>query len=397
MGTDATFHNSIRRHELGRPVSPRSAGHLSCWFFVLMVVLFSALLKLSLSTLNPDWFAYQRIYESQGAWLSEQGRDPAFLMLTAYLADLFGSQGYKAYRISLALYFLLFVALLSSGRIFKLNRARSGYMFLMIALVYVGFTRFTIQIREGLAMTLVIFSLALVLKRSYGQGQAFLRIGNSHILGLLRMGAAWSFLIVAGLIHAATLSVLLILTAAVWVTRKGKTGDGRPSPPHVRPWRLRLAWVGAFCLAGLGVAQLYLGASLERVAAETAGDRLVEVKALSMLQLGLWGLYGGACWLVFREVRASVRQLQIVGTFSSFLQILTGPAITATYVSILIALILGVTPLYITSYVRWLHMFLALALLCLAVTGRRKASMLAVGVFLIADQVRSIAASIYGN
>lgn len=362
------------------------------------MVLFGALLQLSLSKLNPDWFSYQLIYESHGAWLIEQGRDPAFLMLTSYLANLFGPQGYEAYRILLALYFLLFVALLSSGCIFKLNRTKSGYVFLMIALVYLGFTRFTIQIREGLAMTLVILSLALVLKRSYGQEQPFSRrSGNSRTLGLLRMGGAWSFLIVAGLIHAATLSVLLILLAAVWVTRKGKTSNRDLLPPRAQPWRMRLMWVVAFSLAGLGIAQLYLGGSLERIAAETAGDRLAEVKALSVLQLGLWGLYGGACWLVFREVRASVKQRQIIGTFSSFLQILTGPAITATYVSILIALILGVTPLYITSYVRWLHMFLALALLCLAVTGRRKASMLAVGVFLIADQVRSIAASIYGN
>lgn len=392
---DSIAHNSIRRRELGRLIPSKSVGHLSWLFFALIMVLFGTLLQLSFTMLNPDWLSYQYIYDSQGGWLNEQGRDPAFLLLTSHLSNLFGPQGYEAYRILLALYFLLFVALLSSGCIFKLNLSKSGYIFLMIALVYLGFTRFTIQIREGLAITLVILSLAHVLKRSYGQEQAFLRSsGNSRSMGLLHMGGAWSFLIVAGLTHAATLSVLPILLAAVWITRQGRTGNHKPLRPVVQTWRLRLLWVAAFFLAGLAVAQLYLGGPLERAAAEIAGDRLVEVKVLSMAQLGLWGLYGGACWLVFREVRASVKQRQIIGTFASFLQILSGPVIAATYVSIVLALTLAVAPLLVTGYVRLLHMFLALALLCLAVTGRRRWPMLIVGIFLIADQVRSIIDSI---
>ena len=359
------------------------------------MVLFGALLQLSMSKLNPDWFSYQLIYESKGAWLSDQGRDPVFLILTAYLAKLFGPQGYEASRIFLAFYFLLFVALLSSGCIFKLNRTKGAYVFLMVALVYLGFTRFTIQIREGLAMTPVVLSLALVLKQSYSQEQSFSeKSGDTHTLGLLRMGGAWFLLIVAGLIHDGTLPMLFILLAAVWVTRKKKMGNCKPLPPCAQPWRLGLIWVVSFFLAGLGIAQLHFGGSLEKIGTEIAGDRLVEVKALSVLQLGLWGLYGGACWLVFREVRASVKQRQIVGIFASFLQILSGPAIAATYVSIVLALILAITPLIVTGYVRLLDMFLALALLCLAVTGRRRWPMLLVGIFLIADQVRSIADSI---
>ena len=138
---------------------------------------------------------------------------------------------------------------------------------------------------------------------------------------------------------------------------------------------------------------------MERIATETAGDRLMEAKALSVQQLGLWVLYGAACWLVFRAIRSSVKQQQIIGTFASFMQILAGPVITAAYVSILLALMLGISPLFVATYVRWLHLFLALALLGLAVTDRCTWLMKLVGVFLIVDQLRSIldAISIYSG
>src|SRR6185312_10951116 len=165
VGTDSGFHRPIRGrgHRRFMPLKSTRTRYSPWWFFALIMVLFGALLQLSMSKLNPDWFSYQLIYESKGAWLSDQGRDPVFLILTAYLAKLFGPQGYEASRIFLAFYFLLFVALLSSGCIFKLNRTKGAYVFLMVALVYLGFTRFTIQIREGLAMTPVVLSLALVL------------------------------------------------------------------------------------------------------------------------------------------------------------------------------------------------------------------------------------------
>ncbi|WP_139285313.1 EpsG family protein [Acidovorax soli] len=348
-----------------------------------------------MSKLNPDWLSYQRIYESGGAWLSEQGRDPAFLTLNAFLASVLGANSYETYRVLLALYFMVFMALLSAGRIFKINPAGGGYVSLLLSLVYLGFTRFTIQIREGIAISIVIFVLALFAKHSCSQKLGMpwaVRKGN--VRRALQTSWAWILLILAGMTHASMLFVLLIALAACWATARGKVRSRRLGPIHVRPWRMRLLWVLAFFLAGAAVMQLYLGASLMSVAAESVGDRFVNVKALTAVQLGFWCLYGGACWLVYREVRVGVAQRQVTGMFATFLRVLSGPAVMATYASIVLALLLAVTPLFIVSYVRLLHMFLALALLCLAVIGRRGLSMQVIGVFLIADQVRSIVDSI---
>lgn len=385
----------LNRRFPGSFTPPKSIEYISWGLGVLSIILFGTLLHFSLTILNPDWLSYRLIYEAEGAWLSEQGRDPAFLMLTAFLENLFGPQGYEAYRIFFALYFLVFIGFLSSGYIFKFKRKNYGHLFLMIAIVYFGFTRFTIQIREGIALTLVVLSLALVAKRSHDQARSFLRRnGKPSSQGLLLMGVTLPLFVVAALVHLATLSVLLIYLAGLWVTRREIVVNGRPLPSSAESWRLSLVWILAFLFAGMSVMQLYLGGSLGRIVAETVGDRLADAKGLSAPQLVFWGLYGGACWLINRETRAILKQKQVVGTFASFLQILSGPAITATYMSILLALILAVTPLFIVSYVRLLHMLMAIALLCLAVTGQRRWQMSAVGIFLIADQMRSILESI---
>ena len=392
IGTDSIIHNPIHRSGPGRFIPMKSAERFSWWFFVLIMLLFGALLHFSLSELNPDWFSYQVIYESDGAWLSERGRDPAFLVLIAMFANFFGSDGYEAFRIFFAFYFLLFLALLSSGCIFKLNLTKNGCVFLMIALVFLGCTRFTIQIREGLAITLIVFSMALIHKRSCVPEQFHLRKSKRRLGEWLCIAGEFSLLILAALIHAGTLPVLPIYLGALWAAGQGET-------ERAQAWRLRLLWVFTFSIAGLSIGQLHLGGAMERIATETAGNRLMEAKALSVQQLGLWVLYGAACWLVFRAIRSSVKQQQIIGTFASFMQILAGPVITAAYVSILLALMLGISPLFVATYVRWLHLFLALALLGLAVTDRCTWLMKLVGVFLIVDQLRSIldAISIYSG
>lgn len=371
------------------------AGRPPWWVPTLIIACFAGLLQLSLSKLNPDWLSYQLIYESGGAWLSEQSRDPAFLTLTSLMASILGANGYETYRILLAFYFMVFVALLSAGRILKINPSGGGYVSLLLALVYLGFTRFTIQIREGVAVSIVIFAIALFAKYSLIQKPDLHRsVYNSKMLRTLQISGAWTFMFLASTLHMSMLFVLFIALGAWWATER-KTLHGTSSRPiQVRRWRMNLLWVLAFVVAGAAVAQLYLGGALNSLATETVGDRLVEIKDLNAMQLVLWFLYGGVCWLLYWEVRVGVTQRQVNGMFATFLRVLSGPALMATYTSIILALLLAVTPLVISSYVRLLHMLLALVLLCLAVIGRRGWSMVAVGGFLIADQLRSIADSI---
>lgn len=380
----------------GRSRAPSGAsGRPPWWVPTLIIACFGGLLNFSFSNLNPDWLSYQLIYESGGAWLSEQSRDPAFLTLTSLMASFLGANGYETYRVLLAVYFMVFIALLSAGRIFKINLAGGGYLTLMLALMYLGFTRFTIQIREGVAFSIVIFAIALFAKDSCIQKRNMHRaVRKGNVLPRLQVSGAWILLFLASLFHASMLFVLLIALAAWWATKRRKARNSMSWPSHVRPWRMRFLWVLAFLLAGAAVAQLYFGGTLKIFAAETAGDRLVDVKALSAMQLGLWCLYGWVCWLVNREVRVGVEQGQLSNMFATFLRVLSGPAVMTTYLSVMLALLLAVTPLVITGYVRLLHMLLALVLLCLAVIGRRGWSMVAVGGFLIADQVRAIVDSI---
>ncbi|HEY5994801.1 MAG TPA: hypothetical protein VIU46_09425, partial [Gallionellaceae bacterium] len=294
----------------------------------------------------------------------------------------------------LALYFMVFVVLLSAGRILRINPAGGGYLSLFLALIYLGLARFTVQIREGLAISLVIIAFALFVKHSSKQKTDLPgAVRKINIGRVLKTGVAWFLLLLAGMTHAGTLLVLLIALASWWATERSVRGHGT-ALGRARSWRMRLLWMSAFVLAGTIVIQLYLGGAIQSFAADTVGDRLVDVKPLSLDQLGLWILYGVVCWLVFREARAGVVEGRISGIPATFLRVLSGPALMAIYASIVFALLLAITPLVISGYVRLLNMLLALVLVCLAVIGRRGWLMVMVSMFLIMDQIRSIADSI---
>jgi len=349
------------------------------WSLALVVLIaYGSLLLVSLSELNPDWLAYRLFYEDGGAWLSEQGRDPAFLALNALLGSLFGPGGYDAYRSFLACYFLAFTIALARGRVLRLQLRGSGHVVAALAMIYVGFARFTIQIREGVAITLLLLALGLF-ERAEGQPTPASR--KFQALG-------WVVIVLAALTHAAAIFVVVVLVVARMATPQS-------AEPTLLAGRYRaICWASALVTL-VGLAQLNFGGALESLAADTVGDRLFfESTELNPAQLAFWAIYGVVCLVLLREVKAITTTEGRHGLYSSFLRVLAGPAVISTYATIVGALLLSVSPLLVANYTRLLHLFLALVLLMVAASGHRRWPLFAIGLFLIADQLRIIAAAI---
>lgn len=107
-----------------------------------------------------DWMGYQQLFDRQGGYLAEAGRDPLFVALLKAAKVVFGGNGYEGFRL------LLFVAMASFA-------ARLTYLCPTIrvspittALVGVAIwgIKSAVQIREGVALVFVAWGVAHALR-----------------------------------------------------------------------------------------------------------------------------------------------------------------------------------------------------------------------------------------
>ena len=112
-------------------------------------------IAISNNQLNPDWLAYKIIYEEGGAWLAETGRDPLYMIINnahKYILNI----SYEEYRKLLSAYFIFFTYLLVNARLFKSNEKNLDVILLILAVTSLVIIRFTVQIREGIGLTLAL-------------------------------------------------------------------------------------------------------------------------------------------------------------------------------------------------------------------------------------------------
>lgn len=111
---------------------------------------------------NPDWDGYMRIYDNGGAWLSASSRDSVFL----FFISIFQTQpifpaNYEAFRIALAAVFVYFTFRFMSGKVHYFQQSHS--VFVLLPFLSLILLRGTIQVREGLAVVLLILALKMLL------------------------------------------------------------------------------------------------------------------------------------------------------------------------------------------------------------------------------------------
>jgi hypothetical protein len=141
---------------------------------------------------NADWSAYETLYLGEGSWLADQGRDFGFLTLTQSLRSVID---YEAFRLLLAFYFAAFTFWIVGA---WGSQAVFGRCFLYgFALLPLLYPRVTVQVREGLAVTLVLAALAISSRRVIAQRP-------SGVFPLILM-------LLAGTIHAAASIWLVIM------------------------------------------------------------------------------------------------------------------------------------------------------------------------------------------
>lgn len=128
-------------------------------FSVIFVVVLTTFVK---EEFNPDWIGYMKLYED-GAWLADSGRDLGFIALLSFL-KLLTRADYNTIRLIISVYFSVFIFFLANGNLLRYGKKHVTFISIFIAIISFSCIRFSIQIREGIAVTFIIYGITILIK-----------------------------------------------------------------------------------------------------------------------------------------------------------------------------------------------------------------------------------------
>jgi hypothetical protein len=364
-------HNAIAGGWQAAPADRRGGtGRGPLWAAATTVILVGLLITLSLTPLNPDWLAYFLIYDDEGAWLSEQGRDPLFLLYVKAAQRLLGPDSYEDFRTLSGALLLGFTVLLATGRVLRPRAGLVPSLALVIVVLAFASARFTIQIREGLAAALLVWAIAAMIGVS-----ARAKVGP----------AAWMLLLAAALVHGGTAIYLVVaLVAVLWPGLRGPQGTAQGAWASL--WLLALAFA---VVVPLSLSSPDDAAFLAR----SFGDRVDEFTELNAERVLLQVAYLVAAGFVCRETMRATASLPLASPARAFLRVLGGPLLFCLIGLTLGAVLVSAPNALIASFSRFVYLCMGLCLLVATFGGGRRAPLIGVCLFMVADQIRVIVVS----
>lgn len=321
---------------------------------------------------NPDWLGYAAIYEGAGAWLADQGRDPLFVLLVSSLSGLLGPDGYDGFRVLIGLYFATFTYLLLRGRVLPFGRLAQRWPLLLLGLLPFVALRFTVQIREGLALTLVFFGMAALARRA-GRTPA-----ASPVLAALLLFAAGAAL------HSGVAILLLALLLGLLLNSVCAYSS------RIELWLLLTLGLAAVTLSA-GVAAFGFATQTGSDLVNTVyGSMAAEDAAMSMLKLLYWAAYGAGVAAVAGRVHVLYDSDALPPRLRTVLGVIALVLLPAIYVAALLLLSGDLPAIVVAGAARIMNMLLSVTLLVLALRGALSWRLGLFALLVVVDQARIV-------
>lgn len=318
--------------------------------------------------LNPDWLSYKKIFSEDGSWLLDQGRDPLFLLLLSTFQKLMGEDSYDEFRTGMAIVFIVFLALLCSGRILPYGPSAPQLLPMLLAVLLFTVTRFTITIREGLALVILLIGLRKMYQWHYGT--AFTVV----------------FAILSALVHGGTLmllSALIISTAAVWAG--SNTGFSRRI--HLHQWIPLAVVIGILAGLALSTSSVVLSASSRDFSTDP-------VLGGGLGKFLFWAATGLAVALTASESYITFGNSTAPPKLKTFVGVLCILFLPTIYAAIITQIMSNGSPELITATIRALQMIVSLLVLMTTFIAPIRVRLMLAIVFLLIDQVRTVYTSL---
>jgi hypothetical protein len=326
---------------------------------------------------NADWNAYRLIFES-GAWLFNQGRDTGFLDLIK-LFKIFLPENYDLFRGLVGAYFIGWSAWL----IWFFER-RSQTQANLYALSYVGLLplavpRFTTQIREGVAVTLVLCALGF-LQRPDGDRLAMWIVVaiTVVILGL------------ASAVHSG-----MAIFAAILLVSVGLCGAA-----HILPSRPRVVLASGIGITLLAFAALYISGVFDvmvfQLGEELNGGPLGPAVQGSTEKYFFWSATSLIAVYIAMMVRRSVREGNPQTLYSWVLRYMAYAVVPVLQALIFLLLISGYPVVTTSSAIRLYESVLFMTLALVSFSARKTWLLVAIVTILLINEHRVLLAAVAG-
>ncbi len=338
-----------------------------CWI-ALLVAFIACNLIYFVGERNADWMAYQRLFEEDGAWLADRGRDPGF----TWLLDVFKTVGsYELLRVAVALYFFSFAAWL-------INRWRPllqgrGYLWSYMGLLPLLIPKMTVQIREGLALTLVLIAFTLLFERDDQRRQL-----KAVWLPIALLGVATS-------VHGSTILIVTALLFPYVVYRLTRVLGSQ----HV----IRNA--ALFAATGICIA-LYV-ADLDELLREAALSALGDMPQEESETGGFKAVYWTVKCAIVLYLMYRVRLIDFKRpAFALFMRFATYTVIPTLQLAVLFLVFAGYPGFVSSAMIRAYHtvLYVVLALATLATAASRTSGWISIALLL--DEYRVMTAALEG-
>jgi hypothetical protein len=316
---------------------------------------------------NPDYSAYQIIFEEGGAWLVDQHRDFFFTGLNQAGALLFGADGFDTFFLCIAAYFVGFLYLLLTGRILPMSAGRRPALALLFGILPLTVIHFPVQIREGLALTFLLAGIG-ILAREAEDG------------GLSRRVPAFALFLLSCLTHSGTALFSLIIPGALILSKREEVGAGT---------YLKLALGAIACLSVVAWSSSsgdfsLTGGTLE----DHYGMSEIASVDLSFGKYLYWGAFGPIIFLIHRALHRDEAPAEHSRVYLIYGRLLTGVALPALLCMAFIQLYLEAPALVVSSTGRMMFTGTEIALALTVLNGRCAWYIYPISLYLLVNQVR---------
>jgi hypothetical protein len=328
--------------------------------------------------MNPDWVGYLTIFNDNGSWLAEQDRDAGFLILITFFKSLFGANSYLLFRQILNLYFAGIVFFLARGKIIEFSENRSKLFYIFLAIIPLVVVRFPIQIREGIALTLILFGLRFFFKNVWDNDVASHRKRNTAFVIL--------FFTLSALVHSGTGVFLALYLASMFFSFAKRTSK--------HAYGIGYTFFKVIIFSAAFIVPLYYSFAIGSFINEF-GLYVQDNATLNGSKLAYWIFYGVIVFFVRREMLKYSRTIQ-PQTQRVFIELIGGTILITNYTFCFVSILLQFPATFVSVLLRTLNLLICISLFLLAIHHKNNKVVWVTSLFLIVDQFRVLNESISG-
>jgi hypothetical protein len=290
---------------------------------------------------------------------------------------------YYVFRSIVAAYFCVFLFFLGLGYLIKYDKKHSAFLSVLCVLIAFSFLRFSIQIREGIAVTFLLFAFTILFKEySAENGTIKLSAGNKALAFLL--------FAIASSVHGGTAPFLYIYVVSLLLQLLHQHLNYNFSKAY---FYLRISTI----IIALAFPILYTHfiSAYDTSFISKLSNSVITVEVTNG-KIAYWVFQGAVIFTIRARV---LRYIETVpsSTFKVYLQLLVGVLLQMLYLMIMVFILLRYPGPVVSAFSRLLSIIMGISLLLLAFKTKNSILLGVLMLIIIIEQIRTYTESLLSS